>query len=410
MDESAYISQSFYGDLLCTGRRDHPAWLDYAGFDLPPLPKYVIAGALWAANFRRPDLSDARSWYRDTSRQFVPLPALVAARRPSVVLGAIGCLAIYWIGTILGDRRVGCLAAVLLAINPLYRLHARRAMSDVPAECFMLLALWCGLIVWRRAAGGTPRGRSWILIGPAGVMVGLATLSKLNGVLGGLVLACWVALALVSPAFTRRAKTALAGGMVVAAGVAFGTFVLLDPYLTARPRGPLEPGIAEQARLSFGARVREVYDHRARVSRGAMGMFPKDALPTLPARVAAVLVQGFGRFGPFGPPGRSDSTVRFEWRQDRGVLLWFPAVAAAAVLALGRGWREWRDRLPPAGWLPLAYLVVVGGVVTSFVPLAWDRYFLSIQAPAALMAALGAGAAVDRLVGRRAQVGAGVAP
>ncbi len=129
MDESAYISQSFYGDLLCTGRRDHPAWLDYAGFDLPPLPKYLIAGALWAANFRRPDLSDARSWYRDTSRQFVPLPALVAARRPSVVLGAIGCLAIFWIGTILGDRRVGCLAARPAGDQP--ALPAARAAGDV---------------------------------------------------------------------------------------------------------------------------------------------------------------------------------------------------------------------------------------------------------------------------------------
>ncbi len=43
-------------------------------------------------------------------------------------------------------------------------------------------------------------------------MVGLATLSKLNGVLGGLVLAGWVGLALVSAAFSRRAKSALAGG------------------------------------------------------------------------------------------------------------------------------------------------------------------------------------------------------
>ena len=403
MDESAYISQSFYFDLLCGGRRDHPAWLDYAGFDLPPLPKYLIGGALWAENYRRPDLSDARAWYADTSRQFVPLPALVAARRPSVVLGALGCLALFWVGTLVADRRVGWGAAVLLAINPLYRMHARRAMSDVPAECFLLLALALGLVVWKRAAIRVPGWRSGVLIGAAGMLVGLATLSKLNGVLGGLVLASWIGLAFISPAFPARSKVVLGLATVAAVGVAFATFVVLNPYLTAHPPGRLGPGVAEQARLTFWERTKEVYNHRARVSRGAMAIFPRDALPTLATKVAAVAVQGFGRFGPFGPPGRSDSTVRFEWRQDRGVLIWLPWVAVGVWYAFVRGLRQFRAGVPPLAWLALFYMKIVGLVVTLVVPLAWDRYFLSIQAPAALVAALVAVAGWDRLFGPRAE-------
>ena len=57
-------------------------------------------------------------------------PALVAARRPSVVFGALGCLAIYAIGTIARDRRLGWVAALFLTFNPLYAMHARRAMSE----------------------------------------------------------------------------------------------------------------------------------------------------------------------------------------------------------------------------------------------------------------------------------------
>ena len=48
MDESAYVAQSYYADLLLEGRRDDPAWLDYAGYDLPPLAKYLVGIALRA--------------------------------------------------------------------------------------------------------------------------------------------------------------------------------------------------------------------------------------------------------------------------------------------------------------------------------------------------------------------------
>ena len=53
------------------------------------------------------------------------------ARVPMVVVGAIGCLTVYGIGLAAGGHSVGLLAASLLAMNPLYRLHARRAMSDI---------------------------------------------------------------------------------------------------------------------------------------------------------------------------------------------------------------------------------------------------------------------------------------
>ena len=72
------------------------------------------------------------------------------ARWPSVVLGVLGCLSIYALGTIAFDRRVGWLSSLLLMANPLYRMHARRAMSDVPAEAFLLASLALGLLAWKR--------------------------------------------------------------------------------------------------------------------------------------------------------------------------------------------------------------------------------------------------------------------
>ncbi len=387
VDESAYIAQSFYGDLYVAGRWNHPAWLDYAGYDLPPLPKYIICAGLWLENYRRPSLSDAHAWYANTSRQFVTLPALVAARRPSVLLGAVGCVAIFWIGTLALNPQVGGLAAFLLAVNPLYHLHARRAMSDVPAECFTLLALAVGLVVWKSASAKRLTAGGWGLAGLAGALVGLATLAKLNGVLSGLVLASWVCLGSISPTISTRSKRDLALAAVAAAAIAFGTFVVLNPFLLAQPPQPVAREVAATARLTFMKRVKAVYDHRATVSLLAMKSFPNDALPTLPSKIAVVAVQGFGRFGLLGPHGRSDSTRRFDWAQDSNAVIWGPLVLIAWVGLIVQGVRRYRSEPPDRAWLLVAYFTVVLVVVTGFIPLAWDRYMISIQPPAALVGA-----------------------
>ena len=397
MDESAYISQSFYADLLREGRWNHPAWLDYAACDLPPLPKYLIGLEFWVEGYRRPTLTDSRTWYKQLDRQFVSLPGLVAARRPSVFLGAVGCVAIFWLGSLAFDRRVGGLAALLLAVNPLYRMHARRAMSDVPAECFIILSLVFGLIAWKRASHGSLGLRSWLMVVVAGVMVGLATLSKLNGVLSGLVLAGWIALALVTRGFSTRSKWFLVFATVLAVVVAFATFTALNPFLTAQLPEPVAPELASGAHMSFWERVKAVYDHRAKVSIVAMNTFPNDALPTLRSKFSVFLVQGFGRFGPFGPRGQADSTIRFDFRQDWGALLYFPCVVAGIVLVLRRGLAQFRLSCASEAWLFLVYFVVVDAVVTSFLPLAWDRYLMSTLPPSALLASVFAVALFDRL-------------
>jgi len=396
VDESAYLSQSFYVDLLFRGARDDPAWLEYAGYDLPPLPKYLIGLALRAEGYRRPAPSAAREWYANTSRRFVSPGALTAARRPSVAFGVIGCLAIYAVGTLGFDRRVGWLSALLLMANPLYRMHARRAMSDVPAEALILATAAVGLWAWKRiVAGRSTLAPGLALAAGSGVLGGLATLAKLNGALGGFVLAAWAALAIALPARSWRARAVIVMATIAAGGVSFATFVALNPFLTARPAGPIEPRLADVARLGFLDRVRAVKDHRVDVSARAASIFPRDALATAREKVEAVAVQGFGRFGPFGPRGRTDSTIRFDPAQDRGAWIWLPWVALGFGLALARGRAQLRAGEPPAAWAVALQAGVALGVVTAFIPLAWDRYFLSIQPGSALLGACAAVGVLD---------------
>ena len=399
VDESAIVAKSFYADLWLTGR-DDPAWVAYPAIDHPPLAQYLTGLALRVGNHPFPGRRVIWAWYNDTRTRGESDDALVAARWPSVLLGAAGCVAIYALGRLVGGRRVGVVAALLLMANPLYRLHARRAIGDVPCEALVLGTLAVGLHGWREILAGRGGPGSWVKTGlAAGVLGGLAVLAKLNGALGLISLGLWAALAVALPGFGPGRKAALVGSVVLAGGMAFGTFVALNPLMTAHPRGSLPPGARSLAREGLIGRARATLRHRVDVSKVAQGQFPRNALTTPAQKLEAVAAQGFGRFGPFGP-GHSDSTRRFDWRQDRGALIWWPWVACGAAWAVARGRNQRRAGEPPTAWAVGIYALAALAAVAAFLPLAWDRYYLDLQPGAALLAA-GAAVAVVDLVARR---------
>lgn len=401
VDESAYVAQSYFADLLIEGKRDDRRWLEYPAIDLPPLPKYLIGLALRARGWPRPTPDQARLWYRNTHYRPVGDAALVDARWPSVVCGAVGLVALFAIGTMAAGRWAGLLASVLLMVNPLYRLHARRAMSDAPAEAFLLLALALGYWAW----SGFLRGRksAWLAAVLAGVSAGLAVESKLNGGLAVMVLVAWAGLGSLLPGTSWKSWGALMAGTMTAGLAALTTFVVLNPALTANPPGPVAGDFLELSRKGWPARTWEVIRFRASVSSEAKDQFPDDALRTATDKITAVAVQGFGRFGPLGP-SHTDSTARLDRRQDWGAWAWAPLVALGTIAAGWRGLRKVRQGELPGDWCLLLYACVAIATVTAFIPLAWDRYFLSIQAGNALMAGVVLESVVDRIRSSRTKV------
>ncbi len=328
-----------------------------------------------------------------------------------VVLGAVGCVAIYAIGALAFGRPAGLVAAALLMASPLYFIHSRRAMSDVPAEAMGLVALALGLAAWSRwadpARGRRPAAAGLTLL--AGAVVGLAVLCKLNGTLAGMILAAWALLGLASRGGAAVSKVGLVVATVAAGAVAVATFTALDPNLTARPPGPLPPALERLAGRSAWERAKLVKDHRVDVSANGQKGFSKDALTTPADKVLAVLVQGFGRFSPLGPR-HSDSTRRYDWRQDWSALIWVPLVAAGAFASYVRGRDQARGGEPATAWAVLLASVVATAVVTSFLPLAWDRYYLSIQPWAVLLASAAVVAAAGWIRGGGRMAASVVAP
>ena len=108
-------------------------------------------------------------WYREHQLS-VRRPQDPDGRSTSrfLFLGALGCVALFGCGVLVKDRRVGTIAAVLLMINPLYALHAHRAMSEVPYEAFLISALGPGLSAMQRIWSGRSRLGSLLLVVLAG--------------------------------------------------------------------------------------------------------------------------------------------------------------------------------------------------------------------------------------------------
>lgn len=401
VDEYAYISQSYYADLLIGGKTNDRAWLEFPAHDLVPLPKYGIGLALATAGRPRPGPDAARLWYRDTSSHFGTPWDLTVSRIPSIALAAFGCVALAGLGGLAVGWRVSLVAAGLLMANPLFRLHAHRAMSEAYCETFLLIALAAALASWRWNLGGEggTKGTIWALLGwlGAGLAAGLSVLSKFNGLLALMTMAAWVALAWILPKRPLSVKFRLSAGALLAPIAAGLCFVALNPYMTAHPGDPLPSDVKRIAQLNAWERFRLLIDHRREMSRSQQLGFAHNALTTFSERAKVVAVQGFGRFGPLGPSS-SDSTRRYDRSQDWGAVVWLPLCLLGLVRASVLGYRQFRAGEPPGAWAVAIWALVSLAVVTSYLPMAWDRYQLPIQAPLALVAASALVAAGESII------------
>ena len=111
---------------------------------------------------------------------------------------------------------------------------------------------------------------------------------------------------------------------------------------------------------------------------------------TFPDKTEVFAVQGFGRFGLLGP-SNADSTVRF----DRSPGLRRDPLGPLGLLRPGHGVSlglcQFLAGQPPTALALVVWAIVASTVVTLYLPMAWDRYFLPIQSANALLAATAVG-------------------
>lgn len=371
VDESAYVSQAYFGDLFITGQVNSNLWFEYPAYDLPPLTKYLVWAGLVAGGDARPGPAAMRAWYNDTSSRFESPEMLLHARLPILFCGiftllATGRLAERWLGS--GGA---ALAIFFVAANPLFRSHARQAMADIPTEMGVAAALCLFAPKAGKLYGSYGRTIA------CGIFLGLAASAKLNGFLASIVLVVWSLVCLIkSPRISLQLVLAGFSGAIL--------FILLNPFFYANPKGLREPQFDALRQKNLPERLKFMMDHRVGVSQEGQKLFPNDALTTIPQKISVLIVQGFGRFSPIGPI-RDNSERRFDPAQDWPVVLWLPLVVWGLRAALlDKSQNQMSNRFIITYWV--CSLVVVG----AFLPLAWNRYMLPLVIPSSILAAGGA--------------------
>ena len=358
VDEPRMLNRGFmagrlYREYVTTGVASN-AWLSEVWQPRkPPLGNVIVAAGLWLDGATPPAAPYEYDWLHDerwnAERGQVPTPEVLQAGRRFVPLFAGAAVAaIFLLTAAAAGMPAGLVAAALFHWNPVVRLYGTRALADLPMMAFALWALWH---LANRVGPAWRRAPSVLAVRAAmlGGLAGVASAIKQNGALMICVAAATFAAWAVARRGTGIGRAALALAVVLA--TSYGLYVAVNPVLYSAPI-TLSLAQVKAWNLKFMGHA------KAR---------PESALPSFAARVT-----GVGRV----IAGNRFATLPLPWLT--GML----ALGGLVALVL-------RARQAGAWSVPavlLVWAVVSVAVVTGWIPLDWDRYYLPVIAVVSVLA------------------------
>jgi Dolichyl-phosphate-mannose-protein mannosyltransferase len=280
-----------------------------------------------------------------------PTTVFATARAVAAVLGAAAAGLLAWAGARLLDRRIGLVAAALLAVAFLPVSYAHFALNDAPTLAPVCLAL-VGV------GGVLTRGRlgDYAL---AGVGLGLACATKYTG---GIVLLPLLAAAAVAPAPAAGRRVA---GLVLAGVLALAAFLIANPFALLDFHA-FRDGLSKQSAASsdgggkLGLTDSSGILYYLKTTTWGLGWIP--ALAALGGAVA-LAVRDWRRALVLAPP--IVLFVLFMGTQDRFFARWllpiYPLLcllAASGAVSLA-AWALERLRRPRPAWAAAAAAVLL---------------------------------------------------
>jgi hypothetical protein len=342
------------------------------GYMYPGLPKWILGGVLSAAGHReaRPEVFTILG-RGDPPRMLAArvelLPAVPLTRRVVLVTAALACTCFVFAVRRLRDGSAGWVLALvcgaLLVSSPL----VRNTSTYIRTDWFMMLpalaSLWWALRRQGELAGERGRAGQLQVGASLGLLSGLAVSSKLNGAMVGLCVAAWLVLAWLGRRDARTTAEFVRGPLcasLLAGAVCALVFYAFNPRLWSEPLEGVRDILAR-----WDALLRYFQDEVA----------PGDGVEvarSVPERLALFLDR---------TTGRDDA-----WRALTGL------PGGTLLAALGLGTLAWRARGLGRGdsgarcaAMALGYCCVTLAVTALWIPLDWERFYLTAAPPMALL-------------------------
>ena len=387
-DEAHKISETYYYHLFFNGDISNPDWHnDFYARTNPPVGKYIMGALL--------DLQGHKITSLDLQRKFEALwekPAVLLnhistevifdARLISVFFGALTCLCIYILGIFAGNKSVGAVAALLLLFNPIFKIYCSMAMTDSILMAFMMLSILVSLI-YIRSASKTFRpeklhsqrqihGRLLIFgtILP-GVIIALATGTKLNGALAGFQFLISVAGCAFMLLFTKKNENPipkryirlLIGYAILGVALSVFLFISINPYLYS------------DAFIKL-LQILAVYQDWMQKQM----LHPGEPLFLWQQKLAVAIYYQF-LF--------SELPLRVM-KQSAHISLGFILFSIGVAFTVRTIWKQLKQcQWPMAEFVGLVWLTVYGIGITAWVPVTWPRYILPLSPVCSWFIALG---------------------
>jgi len=299
---------------------------------------------------------------------------LFVGRAASALLLAASVAPAWLLGRLIAGSAAAWLFTALVLLNPAVLLNGRRAMQEGALLFFGLLAVLVAFHLARRVVAGRSGGALWALFA---AVAGLAMTAKHSGlvfVAGGAAALLTAVILAPPPAMRGRAIALLA----ISLGSAGAIFVLLSPALWDEP----------WHRLADAARVRAELVQA--IDDGAHGA-PGQRTWRIATMTFVEPLQHFEMADWARTPGLGAAIAAHEHSWLRGLPLGGIAGWLATALALlglvasvkGGGSRDYALWRSAAAWWAVSAILLLGN------PLAWQRYYLPLVPPTAMLTTLG---------------------
>ena len=349
--------------------------------------RYTVGLAWHLAGYRESDLPTANfNWSLDYAGNralgLIPDQALmVVMRLPSAIFLALSALVMFLIGYRFGGLPMAFFVSGLYTLNPIILLNGRRALQEGSLLFFGLLTVLIGLLIReRRERGESVPLLLWVGLTLAGA---LTLVSKNNGFIYIAAAFLWVFL----PELLRpRMRAILSTGIKLATcGVLLiGLFVAFSPGLWSDPL----------------ARVKEATVARLSAMEGQMKDDSAEAPSSMSRRVEDIMTQPFikplahyeGGYANLYEAQR-DLIAAYDASPISGIhfglLLGIPLTLLALFGVIANFQPKVRPYRSPAFSIGLLTWLLINVGVLLWLPLPWQRYFLSLIPVVTIFAAVG---------------------